>query len=89
MYKHVRISCACARVYLCVYLYTRVSYVCICVYRGDRERFAPTAPLRLFFLSTSEQISTVTITDRFSLTTHVVNSFMAVPKNRAAPFFKF
>jgi hypothetical protein len=34
----------------------------------------------------SKQISTVTITDRFSLTTHVVDSFMVVPKNRATLF---
>lgn len=36
----------------------------------------------LFFSQSviSKQISTVTITDRFSLTTHVVDSFMAVPK---------
>jgi len=34
----------------------------------------------LFSSFISKQISTVTITDRFSLTTHVVDSFMAVPK---------
>lgn len=42
----------------------------------------------IFFPSSviSKQISTVTITDRFSLTTHVVDSFMAVPKNRTTLF---
>lgn len=60
--------------------------VCVCVwtYRADWGRFY------LFFIFSSsvisKQISTVTITDRFSLTTHVVNSFMAVPKNQATLF---
>lgn len=44
-------------------------------------------PARTYFIS--KQISTVTITDRFSLTTHVVDSFMAVPKNRATLLFYF
>lgn len=39
-----------------------------------------------FFFPT-KQISTVTITDRFSLTTHVVESFMPVPKHRATTMF--
>lgn len=42
--------------------------------------------LCIFFFPT-KQISTVTITDRFSLTTHVVESFMPVPKHRATTMF--
>jgi len=76
---YIRYISTCVSVYararVCVYVWT---------YRENWGRFY------LFFIFSSsvisKQISTVTITDRFSLTTHVVNSFMVVPKNQATLF---